>query len=96
MLGHLSLLGRTEIVRHEFILRYGIDSPLSGSVSPTGYIDDKNDKMVTALQKAEWAHQPNERTGKPPRLFYGWGEGDPHKMAEVAQPANNEYINETN
>jgi hypothetical protein len=90
MLSQASLLGRTEVAGEIVTLRYGTGSAPSGSAAPTGYISEQ-DKAVTDMQKAQWAHTWQSRRGVL-RPFYGMGQGDTEAVVAVCQENLDDYI----
>ena len=81
MRSQLSLMGRTEVNKHEIVMRYGLNQPTNRSDSPTGYLSEA-DKVPTDLQKAEWRISGGAR---PQAAVLRGRRGHAAALAETAQ-----------
>lgn len=88
MLSAQKLYGRTTIEPRKVTLIYGDQTAPTHSVSPTGYISEK-DKKITDVEKAAYAHESG-------RAFYGIGPGDAENVSAVSQEALNMLIRDAN
>jgi hypothetical protein len=94
MLSKASLFGRTTIAPQEVTMRYGTDTPPSGSAAPSGYISD-HDRYVTDTEKASFPHSGQSRR-QVKRPFYELDDEITRQVLDVCRENLDSYIWETN